>query len=138
MNRHQDSAFNHLLNNMLEGAVHSSSLSDDEPVNDRHEHLLALQRRFATSPATGFHPGQIVQWKPGMRNRRIPVDGEPAIVMEVLNPPVFDMRPEMEGSNLFREPLTLVLGLSDKNGDFLTFHYDGRRFEVCTDAGETP
>ncbi len=137
MNRHQDSAFKHLMSNMLEGAVHSSELTEDDPINDRHEHLLALQRRFAASPASGFRPGQIVQWKPGMRNRRIPADGEPAIVMEVLNPPVFDMCPDMEGSNLFREPLTLVLGINDKEGDFLTFHYDGRRFEVSPDAGET-
>lgn len=136
MDRHKDSAFNNLMSHMLEGAMHSPELGDNDEVNDQHEHLLALQRRFAAAPAAGFRPGQIVQWKPGMKNRRLPEYGEAAIVMEVLNPPVYDTSTELEGTSLFREPLTLLLGINDKDGDFLTFHFDGRRFEVSLDGGE--
>ena len=82
----------------------------------------------------GFHPGQIVQWKAGMKNRTRPANAEPVIVMEVLNPPVYDMSKDMCGSNLFREPLTLVLGMHDTDGEFLLFHYDGRRFELAADS----
>jgi len=99
---------------------------------------LAQQRRFAAAPLNGFRAGQIVQWKPGMRNKRIPDYGQAAIVMDVLNPPVYDSRKELEGSNLFREPLNLALGVKDDDGDFLIFHFDGRRFEVSTDEGVTP
>lgn len=131
----KDVAFSHLLNNMLDGSAHAIELAQ-ELANERDEHLLALQRQFAAMPTTGFRPGQIVQWKSGMKNRAIPVYGEPAIVMEVLNPPVFDSNKELDGSNLYREPLSLVLGIQDADGDFLTFHYDTRRFEVTADLGE--
>lgn len=131
----KDAAFSHLLSNMLDGSAHALELAQ-ELTNDRDEHLRALQRQFATAPAMGFRPGQIVQWKPGMKNRLIPVYGEPAIVMEVLNPPVFDPNKDLDGTSLYREPLNLVLGIQEADGDFLTFHYDARRFEVTADLGE--
>jgi len=131
----KDAAFSHLLSNMLDGTAHALDFAQ-EVAKDRDEQLLALQRQFATAPAMGFRPGQIVQWKSGMKNRLIPVYGEPAIVMEVLNPPIFDSSKELDGSNLYREPLSLVLGIQDADGDFLTFHYDARRFEVTADLGE--
>ena len=133
--QHQsDAAFSHLMSNMLEKTSQNLEL-EDEPVNDRHEQLLALQRRFALQPAGGFVPGQIVQWKPGMRNRLLPADGQPAIVMEVLDPPIVLNDPTLEGCNLFREPLSLVLGVHDADGDFLLFHVDSRRFEIAEMQG---
>ena len=131
----KDIAFSHLLSNILDGSAHAVELAQ-ELANDRDEQLLALQRQFAATPTMGFRPGQIVQWKSGMKNRLIPAYGEPAIVMEVLNPPVFDTNKELDGTSLYREPLYLVLGIQDVDGDFLTFHYDGRRFEVTADLGE--
>jgi len=133
-NHKKDAAFNQLLSNKLDGSVHTAELAD-EIAAERGEQLVALQHAFASMPTAGFRPGQIVQWKIGMKNRSKPAYAEPAIVMEVLNPPVFDTSKEMAGSNLFREPLTLVLGLHDTDGDFLLFHYDGRRFEVAHEAG---
>jgi hypothetical protein len=128
-----DAAFSHLLDNMLNGADHMAEL-EQELVNDRDEHLLALQRRFALTPAMGFRPGQIVQWKTGMKNRVCPLYEEPAIVIEVLNPPAIDTNKELDGTNLYREPLNLVLGVQDVDGDFYTWHFDGRRFEVVHDV----
>jgi hypothetical protein len=61
--------------------------------------------------------------------------------MEVLDPPVFDSTTDLHGSNLFREPLTLAMGIHNADGDFLVFHVDGRRFEVVddsTDSGAQP
>jgi len=131
-----DTAFSHLMSNMLDKTSQYLELVD-EPVNDQHEQLLALQRRFEMQPAASFKPGQIAQWKPGMKNKRIPEYGEPAIIMEVLLPPILDTDPLSGGSNYFREPLSLVLGIHDHDGDFALFHYDGRRFEVTMDHGET-
>lgn len=129
-NHKKDAAFNQLLSNMLEDSTNTADLAK-ELAQERGEQLLALQRSFASAPLAGFHPGQMVQWKPGMQNRSKPAYAEPVIVMEVLNPPVYDTHANKEGSNLFREPLTLVLGLHDSDGDFLLFHYDGRRFELA-------
>lgn len=74
-------------------------------------------------------PGQLVQWKRGLRNRRHPAYGEPAIVMEVLDPPLRDTKSE-SGNPFFREPITVALGvIPQEGGDLLIFHYDGRRFK---------
>ena len=81
--------------------------------------LLNDTRRFA--------PGQIVAWKPGMQNKKHPAYEEPAIVVDVLDPPVLD--PCLKtGSAYFREPLDLVLGFLGEDGDFRLIHCDGRRF----------
>jgi len=55
--------------------------------------------------------------------------------MEVLNPAVYTPDDDLAGSNLFREPLTLVLGMHDRDGDFLAYHFDGRRFELHPNQG---
>ncbi len=78
-----------------------------------------------------FSKNQFVRWKPGLKNRKLPECGEPAIVREVLATPLFDPceQASCAGSPDFGEPLTLVLAVLDPDGDFLEFRYDGRRFE---------
>lgn len=74
-----------------------------------------------------FNPGMLLKWKNGLKNREYPKYNEPAIIMEVLAPPIQNQEEE-SGSAYFREPMDLIMGV--KIGDkFLTFHYDGRRFE---------
>jgi len=50
----------------------------------------------------------------------------------VLDAPLLDNEEE-SGSTYFRDPLSLVLGViwdrDPGRGDFVTFHFDGRRFE---------
>jgi hypothetical protein len=69
-----------------------------------------------------------VKWKEGLRNRKYPAINEPVIVVRVLDTPFFDDS-EKPYSALFREPLDILLGLVDSEGDLVTFHYDRRRFE---------
>jgi hypothetical protein len=88
--------------------------------------LLAAFHRFSTRH--DFQPGQIVTWKKGMKNRRSPEYGEPAIVIEVLESPVLNPGDE-SGTPYFREPLDIVIGTLDADSDLLCFHYDSRRFE---------
>ena len=76
-----------------------------------------------------FRTGQLVQWKRGLKNRRTPAYGEPVVVVESLARPVYDEEIKSGGNPYFREPLTLIAGELDKDGDFICFHYDGRRFE---------
>ena len=75
-----------------------------------------------------FAPGQLVAWKKGLKNRRRPTIGEPAIVIEVLNSPILDVEAD-PGLPYFREPLDIILGVIDEDGDFLRYHFDSRRFE---------
>lgn len=49
------------------------------------------------------------------------------MVVSLLDHPVFD-EGDHSGSSSFREPLEVVLGFVDSNGDFITYHFDSRRF----------
>ena len=75
-----------------------------------------------------FQPRQLVKWKPGLKNKKLPKEGQPAIVLEVLEE-TLDQVERDPGSPYFREPLDIVLGGMDEDGDFMTFHFDKRRFE---------
>ena len=75
-----------------------------------------------------FTKGQMVKWKPGLKNRKFPDYGEPAIVTAVLPGPTFDPSEVIAGSPYFQEPLTLVLG-TYRDDEFLEFRLDSRRFE---------
>lgn len=76
---------------------------------------------------TGLQPGMLVKWKDGLKNRKRPRPNEPAIVINILEKPVFDAE-SGSGTTYFREPLNLVLGMVDDDGEFIIFHYDSRRF----------
>ena len=78
-----------------------------------------------------FKSGQLVKWKPSLRNKSKPMYNEPAIVVDVLDEPILGENKET-GSAYFREPLDLILGfLDDEN--LVLFHFDKRRFELYTD-----
>jgi hypothetical protein len=76
-----------------------------------------------------FKRGDLVVWKKGLRNKAKPALNEPAIVMQILDTPLRDQDKQDSGTPYFNEPLDLVLGLIDEEGDFAIFHYDKRRFE---------
>jgi hypothetical protein len=88
-----------------------------------------LRSRYETffRPHT-FSKGQLVKWKEGLKNRRLPLMGEVGIVMEVLAEAIVDTA-ENSASAYFREPLDIAIGIIDSSGDFAIFHYDSRRFE---------
>ena len=71
--------------------------------------------------------GMLVQWKPGLKNRKRPRPNEPGIVIEILENPVYD-KENGSGSPYFNEPLDLVVGVIDEDDDLSIFHYDKRRF----------
>lgn len=76
--------------------------------------------------------GDLVTWKPGLKNRRLPRHGQPAVVMAVVDPPVTDRDPD-PGSTDFNELLDVVSGLypdaGPARGERLTWHLAGRRFQ---------
>lgn len=70
-----------------------------------------------------------------MRAGRWPTYGKPAIVVEVLDSPVFDTEKD-SGDAYFREPLDLALGVfieeGPHRGDFVVWHFDSRRLQAWT------
>jgi len=73
-----------------------------------------------------FQPGDLVTWKPGLRNRVMPDYGEAAAVIEVLTTPVYDQTAD-SSSPYFREPLSLRCLVIDKDGDAMIFYFDANR-----------
>jgi hypothetical protein len=113
---------------MLEKLV---SKSDDDLTEDTYDekHIANLRKTYESLfEKHDFKKGQLVKWKKGLRNRRLPKENQPAIVMEVLGEALIQNEQDM-GSTYFREPLDIVISLMDKDGTLITFHYDSRRFE---------
>ena len=105
------------------------SQSTDDPVTEHARRLTGLS--VALDKPHVFEKGQLVRWKAGLKNRVFPAYNEPAVVREVLAAPVYDgcETARCAGSPYFGEPLTLVVGVVDSDGDFVELRYDGRRFE---------
>lgn len=102
----------------------------DEGPTAAHWRRLAELANAMDRPHT-FRKGQLVRWKAGLKNRKIPAYNEAAIIREIPDTPVFDTceTASCAGSPYFGEPLNLVLAILDPDNDFLEFRYDGRRFE---------
>jgi hypothetical protein len=105
-------------------------LADDPqavtPTELRRRKLKELSDRL--DQIHGFAKGQFVKWKAGLKNRRVPDYGEPAIVTAVLPGPIFDPNENSAASPYFQEPLTIIIG-TYLDDDLLEFRVDGRRFE---------
>jgi hypothetical protein len=117
---------------------------DDSQVRDDPEMLehkaakaRAMYERFMRRH--DFRPGQLVCWKAELKNRKYPAYGECGVVVKVLPEPVMDAGND-SGSPYFREPLDIVLGFLDGDGDFITYHFDSRRFAPVIEQkpGNTP
>ncbi len=112
-------------------------LLGDEPLEDLSGDLGAalLARYRLFQERHRFAPGTLVTWKPGLKNRRLPRHGRPAVVLAVLDPPALDTEKD-SGSPYFNEPLDLVLGLFVEDGpvrgELMTWHFDSRRFQPWT------
>ncbi|MGX7002512.1 hypothetical protein [Caballeronia sp. KNU42] len=89
---------------------------------------LLKERVKAARVKHQFEPGQIVKWKDGLQSRTLPAIGEPAIVIEVLENPVFDSTSDA-GNPAFREALDIRVGCLGTQGQILIFHFSSFRFE---------
>jgi hypothetical protein len=99
----------------------------------RHLSVEELRRRHALlEEKHEFKPGDVVQWKQGLKDKRVPEYGVPVIVVEV-KPGLVDPT-DQSGTPYFQCPCDLVIGFGDPNGDFILFHNDARRFEPYTES----
>lgn len=106
----------------------------NDPVDARKQILKELTERLDQHNV--FQKGQFVRWKPGLKNRKFPDYGEPAIVTGVLPTPILDPSETAAASPYFQEPLNLVIGIFQEE-DLLEFRVDGRRFEPADGCGAT-
>jgi hypothetical protein len=108
--------------------IHLAKTRQDDDLELNYIHLL--QEVFLRiEKATKFEKGQLICWKPNLKNRNFPEYGEPVIITSILAQPVYDPSEDTASSPYFREPLTLIVG-QIVNGDFVEYHVDGRRFDA--------
>ena len=129
----QESQQSEEFSKMLRSALAAAAMEEDKDAknsltpNQIAKRLTEIYKVFEAK--NQFSPGQLVKWKANLRNRRRPRYDEPAIVLTVLEKPICDESDEA-ASPYFQEPLNLALGMIDKDGDFLVYYYDSRRFEA--------
>jgi hypothetical protein len=110
------------------------NLIDKDPENEEQKNygeddlalLKAACEKFLQQES--FEVGQIVKWKKGLKNKKLPHQNQPAIVVGLLDEPVIDRDGE-SGSPYFLEKLNIILGIISDDDTFLTFYYDRSRFE---------
>ena len=94
------------------------------------EYASELRDAFALfSRSEDFAPGQLVQWKPGLRNRAMPTYGAPAVVIDYLD----DLQVTDSEGHRLTEARDIHLGVLDGDGDFMTYTYNSARFTLWTD-----
>ena len=120
----QKSERNFLVLRLAEGPL------TDDPALALKRMVAELSERLDQHNA--FEKGHFVVWKPGLKNRRHPDYGEPAIVRSVLPSPTFDPSENNAASPYFQEPLNLVIAYFLED-DLLEYRVDGRRFEHVHD-----
>ena len=94
-------------------------------LDERTERLETLAASFLKRET--FAPGNLVRWKPGLRNKVRPLLDETGVVIEVRD------RQDREAADPSSSDaggfLDVVVAVLDEDGDFLHFPLDGRRLE---------
>lgn len=89
------------------------------------EELRALAKFYLIKHS--FEPGDLVQWKPKMKNRTLPAYGEAMAVIAYKDEQTDPV--ENAGSPCFREPTDIRLATTNDEGDMMCFWFDSSRFE---------
>lgn len=74
-----------------------------------------------------FAVGDLIKWKSQLKNKKFPDYNEPVIILEILDVPICDTKPEV-GSTYFNEKLDIKVGMF-RDDTLLTFYFDSNRFE---------
>jgi len=123
------------LNDLLKSKLFEF-LSERKKITDipSEDELAEVKEKLLQSYSSlcekySFKVGQLIEWKEGLKNKARPRQGEPAIVIELYDNPVFDSEKD-SGTPYFREPLDMVIGVIENTADtILFFHVDKRRFK---------
>lgn len=128
-----------ILDNMFrefffEGArlevVDTNELTEDQ--RNQAEQLTMFREYLHQPRAQPLAVGDIVRWKPGMRDSKFPKDSQQVVVMETFPAYVSDKKGAC--STGFREPVDVRLAFLDEDDDVRMFVFDSRRFEKVPES----
>lgn len=125
--------FQDLVDQMMGGKRRRQSVQTpptSQEITARVQRLIDARTALFT-PAQ-LQPGDLVTYKPGMKNKNI-LDGYPGIVIRLLDTPVTDDAMDST-SPYYREPLDIVIGTlevaQDGQPTFIEVYLDSRRLDV--------
>jgi len=114
------------LEPLVRALIASRSKSEKNNLS-KEEKIELLEKRYsAFSDKEVFKPGELIKWKPGLRNKGGLKYDDFAIVVDVLQDPIFDTEKD-SGSPYFKEPLDMLVAFLDSDNDFIVLHVDSRR-----------
>ncbi len=117
-----------MLKNRVAEQKKEDELDTPEKYDDAHiKNLTDCCQKLLRPISDVFKVGDLVKWKNGLKNRKLPKKYQPAVVVAVLDTPILNIE-DNSGSPYFREPLDIVLGVVSEDGVFNTYYYDKRRF----------
>lgn len=105
--------------NIVPFKVSDTKRKNVDAVAELEGRLISLENCCQLNP---FVKGDVVEWKTGFRNRTYPAYCKQAIVSKVLDSPVIDNRD--------LEPMDLLIGFIDDDGDYRENLVDHRRFKI--------
>lgn len=101
---------------------------EDKEINLEEYTKLLLETLTSYNKSYEFKVGELVVWKEGLKNKRVPKYGRPAVVLEIFEKPIIDEDAPL-ASRYYREKLDIKLAFLDSENELVTFHYDSCRFK---------
>ncbi|MCR9218629.1 MAG: hypothetical protein NXI21_00210 [Alphaproteobacteria bacterium] len=116
----------------LQKEIDDSQPFDTERLPDHVQLLYKLYEEYTSGDESELKPGTLAIWKEGLKNKRKPKYGEPAIVVEISADEASRLlnQGDDSGSPYFNEPLDLKLAVLDSDGELLMYFYDRKRFKL--------
>lgn len=121
------------LDSLVKALIESRNKPEKNNLS-KEEKIELLEKRYsAFIDKNTFNPGELVRWKPGLRNKGGLKYDDVAIVVDTLNEPIFD-KDKDSGSPYFKEPLDMLIAFLDSDNDFIVLHVDSRRMQPAKNS----
>lgn len=99
----------------------------NQALDNQNKAELLVKLKELYEQKNEFKVGDLIRWKDKLKNRKLPDYNEPAIILEILEQPMFDTKEEI-GSTYFNERFDIKAGLY-RDDTLLTFYFDSNRFQ---------
>lgn len=113
------------MGDLLEMMVDMGDYKKENPMTEQDPRKLIDTSRIYLDNQGPFEPGNLVQWKPGMKNHKFPDYGQPMVVLEVMTGA--RMGGEV-GTPMQFEPASIRIAIIDNDDEeFMAYGYDANR-----------
>lgn len=113
-------------------AVEQQNRKGRERLKPGPERLRELAASYFTKH--DFKPGDVVTWKPGLKNALFPDYGEPVVILDVMSGQIDDKSDP--NNQHFREPSDIRIGVYPGENDLEGYWMDSSRFQPYREPGQ--